>query len=785
MTSERVAQEHARLVDELVALLPEEERPWARQHLARVPPRILGRRLVKASEKLQANLYFAPTEADRLRARRYVGRFVAHLAAGGDPQARRWIGSYRPKPASPGPWPAREPAPLPKWVARAAGELGRLTGCLGQPYDEKRAWRWRRVKSQRRDRPLSPEALAYHLAGRASIAITAGERTSWVAVDVDAHDRAPAEAAADCRRVLEVVGPAVVVSSPGLGYHVWLPLDRPYRRGEMVERVALALRAAGVEVAPGRVEVLARLRAPLGPGSALLDAATLEPTTRRGPTQWRHLAEQWRAARRSPAARFGRARAARSGATRPEAERQRPERARRWPGPARPEAERRSPPMRISEASEFRARCAALILGERAIAPGTRHAELLRLAWYCKSLGMGEADGWAHVERVFEALGPVRLADSRREWPHAYAGNRARNAPGPAAGSEPCAPALEALVGLVREEARDEARRLLHNLAWRAGADGRVPGIVELSANYLARVCGERRLRGDGRPRVGQAVIEDLVAAGVLEMAGNYAVGRCGRRYRVLADLRTGQVVEAGTRASEHDTTAAGELAIISSSDTGAAPLAVQADVAVASPAELAIMLSSDAGAAPDATALEWAARLEPAIMSPSAAVAPESGGLRGLDGTRGSEVAASSMAAPAALADMSSEAQVAETIASPVCPVPEDWRLDWEEQVAVYIIDHGLPEDYAMARATARVREWIEGHEQERATAAARPESHVPTARVRIPIPSTGRCGQQGARPGAAPRDARVRIPVPNTARVEPGAPMHRSPRGEPGRPR
>ncbi|MDH5641063.1 MAG: hypothetical protein OEY28_07195, partial [Nitrospira sp.] len=111
-------QVYADTIERLAAFLPEGERDSARHHLAQVPLESLTRCLDKAEYRLGANRFAfmgEPTQTERLAARRYVGRFVAHMAAGGDPCTPRWRGSYRLPPLGPvkPPRSPRKPSALP------------------------------------------------------------------------------------------------------------------------------------------------------------------------------------------------------------------------------------------------------------------------------------------------------------------------------------------------------------------------------------------------------------------------------------------------------------------------------------------------------------------------------------------------------------------------------------------------------------------------------------------------------------------------------------------------
>ncbi len=160
-----------------------------------------------------------------------------------------------------------------------------------------------------RPRRLNPWVLASHVRGRGWVAASAPSWCSWLAFDIDAHvarelrddqgdEPIPLDAfrrALDSRdqvlaelwRALEL-GPGrepVIVRSPGLGYHVYLPLARggastspehTWPAGQIATRAAEALHARGVVIAPGRLELFpaARvLRAPCGLGTELLVAA--------------------------------------------------------------------------------------------------------------------------------------------------------------------------------------------------------------------------------------------------------------------------------------------------------------------------------------------------------------------------------------------------------------------------------------------------------------------------------------------------------------------------------
>jgi hypothetical protein len=211
-----------------------------------------------------------------------------------------------------------------------------------------------------RPRRVTPWTIAGHIRGRYSVAPNAPSWCSWLAFDIDAHvareiradrsDDVTAEAAferalaardqvlAELWRALEL-GPdrePIVLRSPGLGFHIYLPLTRgptsplehTWPAAEIIERTSEVLHRRGVALAAGRLEIYPSgrpLRAPCAVGSVLLRATRpdcpddlgLEPvagttTTRRargdvdaGVEQVRRpwpmvaaLLAQWQAARR-------------------------------------------------------------------------------------------------------------------------------------------------------------------------------------------------------------------------------------------------------------------------------------------------------------------------------------------------------------------------------------------------------------------------------------------------------------------------------------------------------
>jgi hypothetical protein len=158
------------------------------------------------------------------------------------------------------------------------------------------------------DRIANPYVLLQHLEGRHDVAIQAPSWSSLIVLDIDRklssdfaseEDRLEATIAANARRdaVLADVWRAyqfsaerqpVVLLTPGGGYHVYLPLDRPwplaYARQwheHHLDQHGLGLRPGVLELYPSGVP----LRAPCGRGTLLLvpqapddpDALQLEP----------------------------------------------------------------------------------------------------------------------------------------------------------------------------------------------------------------------------------------------------------------------------------------------------------------------------------------------------------------------------------------------------------------------------------------------------------------------------------------------------------------------------
>lgn len=164
-------------------------------------------------------------------------------------------------------------------------------------------------------RRFNPFVLRQHIEGRYSVAPQAPSWVSWIAFDIDAHDFEAAfraELSADDRDIIPLaayqrararrervlgdlwralsLGPSrepVIFETPRGGLHVYLPLSRgdisPHEHtwpaAWVIEWVADRLRRAGVQLAPGRLELFPsgqRLRAPCGPRMTLLRAARPE-----------------------------------------------------------------------------------------------------------------------------------------------------------------------------------------------------------------------------------------------------------------------------------------------------------------------------------------------------------------------------------------------------------------------------------------------------------------------------------------------------------------------------
>lgn len=156
----------------------------------------------------------------------------------------------------------------------------------------------RRADDTETDRLLNPYVLAQHLRGRYDVAWTAPSWSSLVVLDIDRPalpDDADLDALLAARwqrdEVLGAVWRAfdfcaerqpVVLSTPGDGYHVYLPFcrsrdedatERTWPNAWAREWIEHTLNRAGLALRPGRLELYpsgVRLRAPCGRGMALL-----------------------------------------------------------------------------------------------------------------------------------------------------------------------------------------------------------------------------------------------------------------------------------------------------------------------------------------------------------------------------------------------------------------------------------------------------------------------------------------------------------------------------------
>jgi hypothetical protein len=77
---------------------------------------------------------------------------------------------------------------------------------------------------------------------------------------------------------------------------------------------------------------------------------------------------------------------------------------------------------------------------------------------------------------------------------------------------------------------REESAAVLAWLAGRADGSGRLGEPVQIATGLLARLCGDRRVHDDGkRRRATTLALAELERIGVLTLAHDYRVGRCGR----------------------------------------------------------------------------------------------------------------------------------------------------------------------------------------------------------------------------------------------------------------
>lgn len=185
--------------------------------------------------------------------------------------------------------------------------------------------------------------------------------------------------------------------------------------------------------------------------------------------------------------------------------------------------------------------------------PGLRHDAALKLTWHWGlRRALPKEDTLARLRGWLEAFG--HNSTTRSHSPRKFIAETLREAshyfdrhilPCLAAGRTPrgvdvALPALgDRDLELVREiplEIKSEIEMILRHLKSCADDSGRVPHPVNLSAQILSTLCGERRLlrEVDGvlrRRRATVVAIEELQRLGILALHTNYSTGRHGRLY--------------------------------------------------------------------------------------------------------------------------------------------------------------------------------------------------------------------------------------------------------------
>lgn len=136
-------------------------------------------------------------------------------------------------------------------------------------------------------RGATSQDIRSHLDGEATIGLWPGPMTRFVAYDIDAHggdyhDLAEAKAEAACNYLLDAGIEPVVTTTPRNGYHIYVLLDTPVDRDELL----FVTRDRGPQIFGDlwydgkEIDVFPQrkgLRLPCGRGMRLLDPSTLEP----------------------------------------------------------------------------------------------------------------------------------------------------------------------------------------------------------------------------------------------------------------------------------------------------------------------------------------------------------------------------------------------------------------------------------------------------------------------------------------------------------------------------
>ena len=134
---------------------------------------------------------------------------------------------------------------------------------------------WRTQKSGRITRDL----IGKHFAGELALGPRGQATTTFLAVDLDCH-RAENDLTDRYWAVRAALAVEPLVFSSPRGLHLYYLLEREYDRSDVLDYGEHCLSAHGLKVRSGQIELYPRgtpFRAPLGPGSRLLDPDTLVP----------------------------------------------------------------------------------------------------------------------------------------------------------------------------------------------------------------------------------------------------------------------------------------------------------------------------------------------------------------------------------------------------------------------------------------------------------------------------------------------------------------------------
>jgi len=203
--------------------------------------------------------------------------------------------------------------------------------------------------------------------------------------------------------------------------------------------------------------------------------------------------------------------------------------------------------------------------------PGVRHDAVMVLTFfYGATCGLERAATLQAIERWCAARSHAGSGTMLKEGPAGFASECLREAANyydgfskgwyRGKGGVPCAPLSEAddaILALVDRLVRAEAATILSWLAGNADESGWVGAPVEVCHRLLRTLCGERRVRVEGRAlRATVMATDELVRLGVLTLHTNYAVGRHGRVFQCWYRFGSGRM------AKPHEITPGAELVV-------------------------------------------------------------------------------------------------------------------------------------------------------------------------------------------------------------------------------